>query len=175
VGRHVLSVGAAADRARDRSEQIVLGGEPVLGRPRRLLQRSGARHHARLGCVERTGLQRVPRLHCSVRLRIRLAGTAGLAHPCRRGPRRATPARLPRDAAPSEGIRRQRQARTRACSALRRAVRDGGLALRHAAQPGARDPLRHRTLPFAAAAEHGHDPVAAERLLAGYVVGRDRR
>ena len=50
-----------------------------------------------------------------------------------------------------------------------------GLALGRPAQPGARRPVRHRALPLLVAPHRGLDRLAAQRLLAGHLVGGDRR
>ena len=92
-------------------------------------------------------------------------------------PRRSTDepltARLARHAAPPEGRRRQRASSPAGSAAhLPAARRLRRLALPDPAQPGPRHRARHRALPVRCAALHGHDRLAAQRLLAGRSPGR---
>ena len=141
-------------------------------------QRPRPRHAPRVGGVEPRRLHGLPRCRSPVLLRVRLPGAADVGHPAAGGPgrRRAGRDQGPPDlpAAP-EGRRRQRQARPWAGPAPRRADRLRRLALGHPAQPGPGGGPRAHPLPLVVAAHRGRDRVAAQRLLAGDVVGRGRR
>jgi len=148
--------------------RLVAAARPAPQRPR-------ARPDAHLGRVERAGLQRLPRLHAALRLRVRVPGTADVGDPHAGRPRRAAGARLPGHAGPPEGGGRQRQARPRAGGSPAGAGVLRGLALGHPAQPGPRPRHRHRALPRAGAGLRRRDRLATERLLAGVVMGGGRR
>ena len=157
------------------------GLTPTTARPVRAptaaSERSRPRYTSSVGGLEPRRLLRVPQRGAAVLLGVRLPGTAELAHaqdwvhPSGAGPLTKDRSGLPR--AP-EGGRRQRQTRPRDVAAPRRTGRLHRLALGDAAQPGASCCLRHRTLPVLVAADGGLDRLAAERLLAGHLLGRDR-
>ena len=114
----------------------------------------------------------VPRL----RVRVRLPGAAGVVDADPRRARRAAAAatppgccctRRPRTATPSS------PAASRRTSAV--PAGHGGLALGDVAAPGPGRRLRRRALPVLGTALRRHDRLAAQRLLAGHVLGRRRR
>ena len=113
-------------------------------------------------------------VQAALRRGVRLPGAACLVHARRRGARRAARPVRPADAGAPEGQPRQRQARARMAGPPARPRHHRGLALDHPAQPGARHPVRRRALPLPDAPQHRDDPVAAQRQLAGGVLGRRR-
>ncbi len=112
-------------------------------------ERRPQRHRAHLGRLEHEGLHRVRRLASPVRRRVRVPGAARLVDAHRRGARRAPRPGRPRDARAPEGARGQPEARRRHARAPARAAEHRGLALGGAAEPGARDPVRHGLVPVA--------------------------
>ncbi|MFD0820608.1 glycoside hydrolase family 2 protein [Micromonospora zhanjiangensis] len=121
-------------------------------------------------------LHRVPRLAAPVRVRVRLPGTAELGHPDPGDPRRPAAAGLTRHAGPPEGPRRHRQTGPGHGAAPARAPEHRRLALPDAAQPGPGRRRRHRAPAVARSVLRGRGVLAAQRLLAGDLLGgRGRR
>src|SRR3954469_22619962 len=91
------------------------------------------------------------------------------------GARRAVGAAFAAHAGAPEGAGRRRQARSEAGRALPAAAHVRGLALGNTAEPGAGADRGHRAPPILVTSVRWHGCVAAQRLLAGYVLGGDRR
>ncbi len=176
MGCRLLLRPAAACGRRARPRPAVLAGQPVLGLDGGGSQRRGPRVRPCLGRVEPARPHPLPGPRAAVRRRVRLAGAAHLGDAARRDHRRSAHARVARHGPPPEGAGRQRQARPRPRPPLRRADRRRRLAVGHPAQPGPGRPQRRRALPIPTGDVHGHDLVAAQRLVAGHQLGaRGRR
>ena len=161
------------------------------------------RHHAHLGCLEPRRLHRVRAVHPALRRRIRLPGSAGMEHPHRCRARRQAGTVRQADAGASEasggnyklargmrshitpghlddvsfGGRGQRQAvrrRAQLADPHRQLGRYRGLALGMPAAAGAGHALRRGAHALPRAGERRRADLAAERRLAGRLLGRGR-
>ena len=152
-------------------------GSPYSGSAGHAPQRPGARHHAHLGRVEHR------RLHAATATTCRASSPSSATRPRRRTRRCAARCRDEPLAPDSPGMRAPPEGRPTATPSsqrgldahLPRAARLRRLALPDPAQPGPGDPARRRALPVATGRLHGHDRLAAQRLLAGDLLGGGRR
>ena len=165
------------DRGRAGPDPAVLAGQPVLRAPATSTRTTRRTARCTSGtCGTPTTTRSYRDVPAAVRRRVRLPGAAGVRDAAPGARRRAAGARLARHARttrrPIDGdgkLRRGLDGHLPAAARLRR------LALPHPAQPGPGDRARARALPVAAAALHGRDRLAAQRLLAGHLLGGGRR
>ena len=177
LGRRLLLRPAAADRGRARPDPAVLAGQPVLGLEPDRHPNDPAHGTTHIWDVWNTDdYTKYGAYRPALRRRVRLPGAPGVRDAAPGALRRPARARLARHGPPPEGRRRRREARSAAWPTTCRRPRDFDdwhyLTQLNQARAVALGIEHFRSL---RPALHGHDHVAAQRLLAGHLVGGGRR